>query len=198
MLRVWCAAHLTFSFLSSATEIHLRRWHSGRAGGSRPSAISLLQSTRAGKLALTALFLHSASGMLEKRRRAFWRRSYKSADAFKSQMLAAHSGDESEAWKDLVSLDGIGATLLNQSFSSSTSPQRRSRGWSSAVSHTATTEEIKRDTAVAGKTVVFTVPWKSLRVMRPRQRPSGLAQRYQALYQKRPTSWLPGPVLVQS
>ena len=84
-------------------------------------------------------------------------RAYGSALQFRDQMVAAGQGDSSEAWIELVSHDGIGDTVAEAIVQFFAEPHNREvvTALLEAVSPTAL-EAVQSNTAVAGKTVVFT------------------------------------------
>ncbi len=84
-------------------------------------------------------------------------RAYGNASHFRDQMIAAGQGEENEAWTDLISHDGIGDTVaeaINQFFA-----EPHNREVVDALLEVVTPqplEAVQSNTAVAGKTVVFT------------------------------------------
>ena len=84
-------------------------------------------------------------------------RAYGDALQFRDQMVAAGQGDSSEAWIELVSHDGIGDTVAEAIVQFFAEPHNREvvTALLEAVSPTAL-EAVQSNTAVAGKTVVFT------------------------------------------
>ncbi len=84
-------------------------------------------------------------------------RAYGNASHFRDQMIAAGQGDDNEAWTELMSHDGIGDTVaeaLVQFFS-----EPHNREVVEALLQVVTPqplEAVQSNTAVAGKTVVFT------------------------------------------
>jgi DNA ligase (NAD+) len=84
-------------------------------------------------------------------------RAYGSAETFRTQMIAAGQGEDSEAWTDLISHDGIGDTVAEAIVQFFAEPHNRD------VVHALLEvitpqplEAVQSNTAVAGKTVVFT------------------------------------------
>jgi len=84
-------------------------------------------------------------------------RAYGSATAFKDQMIAASKGSDSEAWSELVSHDGIGETVAEAIVQFFAEPHNLAvvDALLNEVMPTAL-ETVQTNTAVAGKTVVFT------------------------------------------
>jgi DNA ligase (NAD+) len=84
-------------------------------------------------------------------------RAYGSGETFRDQMVAAAQGEETEAWQDLNSHDGIGTTVaeaITQFFA-----EPHNLDVVNALLKAVTPqplEQVQSNTAVAGKTVVFT------------------------------------------
>ncbi|MDX2257876.1 MAG: NAD-dependent DNA ligase LigA [Hyphomicrobiaceae bacterium] len=84
-------------------------------------------------------------------------RSYGSIEAFRTAMLAAADAADSEAYADLISIDGIGAVVAEALVAFFAEPHNRDVLDELLRSVTPTPlEAVRSDTAVAGKTVVFT------------------------------------------
>ena len=83
-------------------------------------------------------------------------RAYGKAGEFVTQMIAA-ADSESEAWQELVSLDGIG-TVVAEAITQFFAEVHNVEVLNSLLEQIAPQplEEVRNDTAVAGKTVVFT------------------------------------------
>ncbi len=84
-------------------------------------------------------------------------RAYGDAAHFRDQMMAAGQGDTSEAWVELVSHDGIGGTVAEAIVQFFAEPHNLDvvNALLQVVTPTAL-EAVQSNTAVAGKTVVFT------------------------------------------
>jgi DNA ligase (NAD+) len=84
-------------------------------------------------------------------------RAYGSASAFREQMVAAGQGETSDAWIELTSHDGIGDTVAEAIVQFFAEPHNLEVVDALLQSVTPQAlEQVKSDTAVAGKTVVFT------------------------------------------
>jgi DNA ligase (NAD+) len=84
-------------------------------------------------------------------------RAYGNASHFRDQMIAAGQGEENEAWTDLISHDGIGDTVAEALVQFFAEPHNREVV--DALLEVMTPqplEAVQSNTAVAGKTVVFT------------------------------------------
>jgi DNA ligase (NAD+) len=84
-------------------------------------------------------------------------RAFGTAQHFRDQMIAAGAGDESEAWRELVAIDGIGETVAEAIVQFFAEPHNLEVV--DALLNVVTTEAlaaVSTGSAVAGKTVVFT------------------------------------------